>query len=112
MHFLLCYEYAEHAAEKRSAFREAHLALVQEYVDRRELLLGGGVAEPVAGAVILFDAENRDHVAGFALKDPYVTNGIVSVWRIREWRVVAGVLSRFYPSRSSIAAEYPEETDR
>ena len=90
MYFLLFYDYIENVVERRAPYREAHLALVQEYVARGELVLGGAFADPVDGAAIVFKVEDRVKVEEFAGKDPYVVNGLVTGWRIREWTVVAG----------------------
>ena len=56
-------------------------------IEADQLLLAGA---PVDGAAIVFRAENRAMIEEFAQNDPYVTNGIVTDWFIREWTVVAG----------------------
>jgi hypothetical protein len=90
MYFLLFYDYIENTVERRAPYREAHLALVREYVDRGELVLGGAFADPVDGAAIAFKVEDKATIEEFVAKDPYVVNGIVTEWRIREWTVVVG----------------------
>jgi hypothetical protein len=90
MYFLLFYDYIENTVERRSPYRKAHLALVREYVDRGELVLGGAFADPVDGAAIAFKVEDKATIEEFVAKDPYVVNGIVTEWRIREWTVVVG----------------------
>jgi hypothetical protein len=90
MYFLLFYDYVEDVLERRAPLREAHLALVREYVERGELLLAGAYADPADGAALVFKVEDRASVEGFAGRDPYVGNGLVTAWRIREWTVVAG----------------------
>ena len=54
MHYLLLYDYVENVVERRAPHREAHLALAREALARGELLLGGALADPVDGAVLLF----------------------------------------------------------
>jgi uncharacterized protein YciI len=44
----------------------------------------------VDGAVLLFKADDPGVVETFARTDPYVVNGLVTRWRIREWTTVAG----------------------
>jgi uncharacterized protein YciI len=90
MYFILFYDYVENVIERRARYREAHLALVQEYVARDELILGGAFADPVDGAAIVFKVDDRAIVEQFVEKDPYVVNGLVTDWRIREWTVVVG----------------------
>ncbi len=90
MHFLLFYEVSEDYLERRVQFRAEHLALAWEFADRGKLLLGGALAEPVDQAVLLFRADSPAEVEEFVLRDPYVTNGLVKNWRVREWKTVAG----------------------
>lgn len=89
-HFLLFYETGDGYVSKRAQFREAHLRKAWESHARNELILGGALADPADGAVLLFRAESRDVVEAFAKADPYVQNGLVTAWRIREWSTVAG----------------------
>ena len=90
MYFLLQYDYVDNVVERRAPYRERHLALVNEYVEKGGLVLAGAYAEPVDGAVLVFKTDERAKVEEFAIQDPYVKNGLVTEWRIREWTVVAG----------------------
>ena len=90
MYFLLFYDYVENIIERRTPYREAHLALVRGYVDRGELVLGGAFANPADGAVLAFKVDERATIEQFVERDPYVVNGLVTAWRIREWTVVVG----------------------
>jgi len=90
MHYLLFYEAAPDCVERRAALREAQLALARAAVARGELLLGGAFADPVDGAVLLFQGESAAVAEDFARVDPYVTNGLVTRWRVREWTTVVG----------------------
>ena len=90
MYFLLFYDYVENIVERRAPYREAHLEMVRSYVDQGELLLGGAFADPADGAAIVFKVEDRAEVEKFVERDPYVINGLVTAWRIREWTVVVG----------------------
>jgi uncharacterized protein len=92
MHYLLLYDYVENAVERRAPFREAHLGLAREAVARGELLLGGAFAEPVDGAALLFRVDDPSEVEAFVRRDPYVTSGVVTRWRVRPWTVVVGAL--------------------
>jgi hypothetical protein len=90
MHFLLFYEVVADYAERRVPLRAAHLALARRAVERGELVLGGALADPVDGAVLLFRGSSPDVAAAFAAADPYVTSGLVTRWRVREWTTVVG----------------------
>jgi uncharacterized protein YciI len=93
MHYLLLYDYVPNAIERRAPFREAHLGLAREAVERGELLLGGAFDEPVDGAALVFRADGPSVVEAFVGRDPYVANGVVTRWRIRPWTVVVGTLA-------------------
>ena len=88
--FVLLYDYVENVVEKRAPFRGDHLALATEYLDRGELVMAGAFADPVDGAAFVFSVEDRARVEAFVAADPYVANGLVPSWRIREWTVVIG----------------------
>jgi uncharacterized protein YciI len=90
MHYLLFYETVENYEEARKPFRAAHLQHAREAAARGELVLGGALAGPVDGAVILFRGVSAAAAERFANSDPYVTNGLVKSWRVREWTTVVG----------------------
>lgn len=90
MYFLLFYDYVENAVDRRAPYREAHFQLAREWVSDGRLVLGGAFAEPVDGAVLVFKVDDQAQLEEFVRKDPYVTNGIVTRWRVRPWTVVVG----------------------
>ena len=53
-------------------------------------MLGGALADPVDGAVILFRGDSPAAAEQFAKSDPYVVNGVVKRWYVREWTTVVG----------------------
>ena len=89
-HFLMFYEVADDYLERRGQFRDAHLKKAWESHSHGELVLAGALADPVDSAVLLFAAESRSVPEEFAKADPYVINGIVRRWYVREWTTVAG----------------------
>jgi uncharacterized protein len=89
-HFLLFYRTAPDYLERRATFRQVHLEKAWAAVERGELVLAGALTEPVDGAVLLFRAESRSVPEEFAKTDPYVLNGLVQSWEVREWTTVAG----------------------
>lgn len=93
MHYLLFYEVAADYLSRRADFREAHLEKAWAASERGELLLGGALANPVDGAVLLFRGDSAEVAEKFAAADPYVTSGLVTRWHVREWTTVAGEAS-------------------
>ncbi|HEY1186942.1 MAG TPA: YciI-like protein [Gemmata sp.] len=90
MHFLLLYDVVPDYAARRAPFRAAHLAHAWAAADRGELILGGALADPIDGAVLLFQCAAPEVVEAFARADPYVVNGLVERWRVRPWITVVG----------------------
>jgi uncharacterized protein YciI len=90
MHYLLFYDFVPDYLERRAAFRDEHLALSWQAHERGELLLAGALAEPVDGAVLLFQADSPAVPQAYAAADPYVRHGLVTRWRIRPWSTVVG----------------------
>lgn len=77
--------------ERRAAHRAVHLDLARASQARGELQLGGAVPhdDPPFG-LLLFKAEGPEVAEAFARTDPYVTGGVVTAWRVREWVTVVG----------------------
>lgn len=90
MHYLLFYEVGKDYVARRSEFRNAHLEMAWKASERGELVLGGALANPVDGAVLLFKGDSPQVAEEFARSDPYVTCGLVKRWYVREWTTVAG----------------------
>ena len=85
----MTYTLAPDYLERRPEFRGAHLALAKAAVARGELLLGGAL-DPPEEAVLLFAGEDASAAEAFAASDPYVANGLVTAWRVRQWTTVVG----------------------
>lgn len=90
MWWLLLYDVVDDYLERRGEFRAGHLALATASHERGELVLAGAFADPVDAAALVFRADDRATVEAFVAADPYVQNGLVEGWRIREWTVVVG----------------------
>ena len=93
MHFLLVYEAASDYLERRARYRNEHLALAWEAHEKGDLVLGGALADPEGGAVLLFQGSSPKAAEEFAKRDPYVRNGLVTGWRVRPWATVVGALA-------------------
>ena len=90
MHYLLFYELVEDYLTRRAQFRSAHLDLAWRANNRGELVLAGALANPSDTAVFLFKGESAAAAEQFAASDPYVLNGLVKRWYVREWTTVVG----------------------
>ncbi len=93
MHYLMFYDVADDYAEKRMPFRAAHIGYARKAVVRGDLVLGGALASPADGAVFVFRGTTPAVAEAFAAGDPYVVNGLVRKWRVREWTTVVGALA-------------------
>jgi uncharacterized protein YciI len=71
-------------------YRNEHLSLAWAAQARGELILAGALADPVDGAVFLFQGDSPAIAEAFAKADPYVRNGLVTRWRVRPWTTVVG----------------------
>ncbi|HEY7401979.1 MAG TPA: YciI-like protein [Candidatus Angelobacter sp.] len=90
MHCILFYDVRADYVEKRGQFRELHLKHARAAYERGELLLGGALADPIDGAMLIFRGDSPAVAEAFAQTDPYVTNGLVTKWRVRKWTTVIG----------------------
>ena len=90
MYYILFYDVVDEFVDRRAPFRSEHLAHATAAHAQGNLFLAGALADPPDGAVLVFRADDRSLVEEFARADPYVVNGLVSDWRVREWTVVIG----------------------
>jgi len=89
-HFLLFYEAGPDYLELRPAFRGEHLQRAWDAAGRGELVVAGAYADPIDGAVLMFAGNDKSVAEEFARTDPYVTNGLIARWQVREWNTVVG----------------------
>ena len=89
MHLVLEYTLAPDYLQRRAALREEHLALLRAAHERGELLMAGALPDPYDRALLVWTAP-REVVERFAGSDPYVVQGLVTGWTIRQWDVVVG----------------------
>jgi uncharacterized protein YciI/heme-degrading monooxygenase HmoA len=96
-YYALLYEVVDDYVERRAAFREQHLRVAREFRERGELVLAGAFADPVDRALLVFHVADKSEVEDFARKDPYVVNGLVKKWEVRQWNVVVGHEAPVHP---------------
>ena len=88
MYYILFYKTVENYTEKRLPFRQEHLDLVKSSKEKGELILAGALSNPADGAVLVFKGDSASAAENFALSNPYVKNGLITEWYVREWIVV------------------------
>lgn len=89
-HYILFYEVTPDYLEKRQPLRDTHLRLLRQLADEGSLIMAGAYAEPANGAALIFKGDTADVAESFARMDPYVANGLVTKWWVREWTVAVG----------------------
>jgi uncharacterized protein YciI len=90
VHYLLFYELVDDYLVRRSALRSAHLEKAWAASERDQLVLGGALSNPPDLAVLVFRGDSSAVAEEFARTDPYVLNGLVRKWYVREWTTVVG----------------------
>jgi uncharacterized protein YciI len=89
--FVLLYESAPNVAANAPAYFPAHAKRLAEFRARGELLLVGTFGDPQAeGSMSVF--RTREGAEEFAMEDPFVLNGVVSAWQVRQWDEAYGIL--------------------
>ena len=83
---ILFYEYVGDIVERRAPHREAHLAEIRAAKDDGRIVMAGPLGDPPHGAAIVF--ADPAEAEAFATADPYVTNGLVTSWRVEPWTLV------------------------
>ena len=89
-YYALFYEAVNDFIARRGAYREEHLRLARDAHARGELVLAGALADPPDGALLIFQGDSNAVAEAFARQDPYVKNGLITNWRVRNWTVVVG----------------------
>jgi uncharacterized protein YciI len=82
--FVVFYESADDVRSKAPAHFAAHRARWKEFADRGELLMIGTFANAQEqGSMAIF--ATREAAEAFVKSDPFVLNGVVRRYEIREW---------------------------
>jgi uncharacterized protein YciI len=82
--YVLLYESAEDVAAKAPQHAAAHREHWHPFRERGELLLIGPFGDPQSqGAMAVFTSQEA--AVEFARNDPFVLNGVVRTWEVRQW---------------------------
>ena len=76
------YESTDDVRAKAPVHFAAHKARWHEFLDQGTLLMIGTFSD-LEGSMAVFSS--REAAEEFARSDPFVLNGVVSSWRVREW---------------------------
>jgi uncharacterized protein YciI len=84
MKAVVLYTSADDVASKAPLHFPAHRARLDEFEARGELLMVGTFGDPQAqGSMAIFGS--RDGAEAFVAGDPFVLNGVVASYEIRDW---------------------------
>lgn len=84
MKYVLFYDPVPDVLERAPAHFPAHLERIREFHGRGDLLMVGTFADPVKeGSMAIF--ASREAAEAFVEGDPFVLEGVVRAWEIREW---------------------------
>jgi len=85
--YVLFYESADDVLARAPEVFPAHRARIDEFQAQGTLLLVGPFGDPQReGSMSVFST--REAAEAFATGDPFVTNGLVERWYVREWNEV------------------------
>jgi uncharacterized protein len=87
MKYVLFYESADDVLSKAPAHFPAHEARLKDFHARGDILMVGTFGDPQEqGSMAIFPT--RAAAEAFAEGDPFVLNGVVRRWEIRDWNEV------------------------
>jgi uncharacterized protein YciI len=82
--YVVFYESADDVIARAAPVFPAHAARLREFRDRGTLLMVGTFANPQEeGSMSIFST--REAAEEFVKDDPFVVQGVVRSWTIREW---------------------------
>ena len=83
MKTVLVYELAQDGLRKTHIHDDAHSVWLDDFYSRGLLLMAGPFANPAEGYMAVFNT--REAAEEFIQGDPFVTDGLVSSWTLRDW---------------------------
>jgi uncharacterized protein YciI len=83
---LLTYEYVPDVAERRTPFREGHLAAIRRYHEAGKVVIAGAVGDGPRGGLIAF--RDAADIESFLSEDPYIEAGLVVRHQVEPWAIV------------------------
>jgi uncharacterized protein len=87
MKYVVLYESADDVASRAPAHFPAHRQHLDDFHGRGELLMVGTFGDPqTQGSMAIFPS--REAAESFVDGDPFVLNGVVKSYEIREWNEI------------------------
>ena len=87
MKYVLLYESADDVLTKAPEHFPAHSSRLDEFHRRGEILMVGTFGDPQnEGSMAIFPS--REAAESFVAGDPFVLNGVVKSYQIREWNEI------------------------
>jgi len=86
MKYVMLYETAPGGLKKVPTNLPGHQARLREFHAQGKLLMAGPFTDAGDGAMGVFTS--REAVEEFIRDDPFILNGVVGKWAIREWNEV------------------------
>jgi hypothetical protein len=89
MKAVVLYESADDVLTKAPVHFAAHVARIEEFHARGEILIVGAFGDPQAhGSMAIFPT--RATAEAFVEGDPFVREEVVRAWEIRDWNEILG----------------------
>jgi uncharacterized protein len=87
MKYVVLYEPADDVLTTAPVHYPAHKSRLDEFHRRGEILMVGTFGDPVnEGSMAIFPT--REAAESFVAEDPFVVNGVVKSYQIREWNEI------------------------
>lgn len=84
---MLLYESADDVLSRAPVHFPAHKARLDAFHERGDLVMVGTFGDPQAeGSMAVF--RSREAAEEFVKDDPFVLNGVVRAWQLREWNEI------------------------
>ena len=87
---ILTLSYVENMLEKRTPYREAHLAGAKTEYEAGRCVMAGALQEPLDTGIFIFKNSDKAHIEKFVMNDAYFKAGLVPSYTIRPWMVAVG----------------------
>ena len=85
--FVVLYESADDVLSRAPAHFPAHKARLDAFHERGDLVMVGTFGDPQAeGSMAVF--RSREAAEEFMKEDPFILNGVVRAWQLREWNEI------------------------
>ena len=86
MIYMCLMEYCEDRS-RIAAVRPRHQAYLFDLIDQGKLISAGSFIPDDDGGLFLYEAEKLHDAEGLVRDDPYIREGVISSWKLREYEV-------------------------